>query len=982
MIGLGSGSVADDLLMISPSAATPANVVKRRPLADLLSADNGITYNEGSLGKFRLGAPNTNDNPLTMDRFINLDGNDLAITTGTSGGSVVAKFEGGTSGTDYGVSLNADGVEAINLTGRTNINTTGSATTYIGNATSPTVVLGQTDINVSGPARTSIGSTDLASEVKIVATLNTIGFNGATISSTEIYGDLSKRNGNADFYLDGTDEFHVETPSGKTALSMGEALPTPGFNVARAITPTTSGELLVTDEGVKLNVSGAGLSASVLASSAGTIELNASGDFSLTSANLSVSSSGVITDNTGAVEINDDLTVTGVTNINVTGTAATTIGNTDATLTLLGQSVGVTGDVTINDNLTVNGNTSLGTSVTDDFSLTSSGLNVSLTGELSNNAGALVVNDDLTVTGVTNINVTGTAATTIGNTDATLTLLGQSVGVTGDVTINDDLTVNGSTSLGTNATDDFTLTSSGLNVALNGDLTNANGAVVVNDDLTVTGLTNINVTGTAATTIGNTDATLTLLGQSVGVTGDVTINDNLTVNGNTALGTTNADDFTLTSSGLNVATSGIITDDNSAVEIQDDLSVNSGNIDLDVTSNNLSIIGLSAGSVTDELLLIDPATDVVKRKPLSDLLAADAGITYNESGSGKMRLGSANGTGNPLLGDRWINLDNNDLTFTTNGGGSTVLGLEGGSAGSNYGVAMNANGTGSITLYGATNINVSGSSATSIGTTDGAFTLASTNLNITSAGVINDLVGAVELNDDVTISGNLDVTGTGTNTIGDALATNTILGTTSLTGTTDINTTGTASTSIGNATGTVSVTGTTTMKDGSALRFEDADASNYSSFEVGNQSVDLQYVLPTSAPTATNNILKATTTTNPITLAWSNPNSAVAYETNSPGAWTGAQDNVTVPNDATVMRVSASAALELNGLSPTGVPNGRIVVLVNVGANAITLKDNNSGTAGAGFILPADADIILAADGSVTVMYDAASTGWRVLAVN
>ena len=249
-------------------------------------------------------------------------------------------------------------------------------------------------------------------------------------------------------------------------------------------------------------------------------------------------------------------------------------------------------------------------------------------------------------------------------------------------------------------------------------------------------------------------------------------------------------------------------------------------------------------------------------------------------------------------------------------------------------------------------------------------------MNVATNGDISNAAGDVVVNDNLDVVGNVDITGTGTNTIGAATST------TNIVGATNINTTGSANTAIGNTTGTVSVTGTTTLELGSELRFEDSDGTNYSAFKAGNQSADLVYTLPTAAPTASNKVLTATTTTAPYTLAWSNPNSAVVYDVNSPTQWAGNQDNVTVPTDATIMRVSAAGAIELNGLNPTDVANGRIMVIVNVGANAITLKDNNSGTANAGFILPGDADVILAADGSVTLMYDSASGGWRVLSVN
>jgi hypothetical protein len=388
---------------------------------------------------------------------------------------------------------------------------------------------------------------------------------------------------------------------------------------------------------------------------------------------------------------------------------------------------------------------------------------------------------------------------------------------------------------------------------------------------------------------------------------------------------------------------------------------------------------------------------------------AEEGLQYDVA-TGEFKLGNAtNGTA-PIVSSRFVRVGTGGtLTFNTgaskmlelNNDGSVNISTTGTTTTTigNTGTTLDVNANGmtvdatTLTMTAPTmsststtsntinalslTLNNTSGNATTIGNTNGTFELISDELNVATSGDISDDGG------NVVIADNLDVTGTGTNNIGVATSTNTILGTTTITGTTSINATGTSSTTIGNTTGTVSITGTTTMKSASELRFEDNDGlAHYSSFKAGAQTANLQYTLPTSAPTATNNVLKATTTANPLTLAWSNPNSAVVYDVDSPTQWTGNQDNVPVPSDATVMRVSSSGDIDLNGLSPTGATMGRIVVLVNAGTNAITLKDNNSGTVNAGFILPGDADVVLDDDGSVTLMYDSNTGGWRVLSVN
>lgn len=81
---------------------------------------------------------------------------------------------------------------------------------------------------------------------------------------------------------------------------------------------------------------------------------------------------------------------------------------------------------------------------------------------------------------------------------------------------------------------------------------------------------------------------------------------------------------------------------------------------------------------------------------------------------------------------------------------------------------------------------------------------------------------------------------------------------------------------------------------------------------------------------------------------------------------------------ASVIRASASAAYNLTGL--TGGAAGRIVLLENVGANAITLTHDATSTAANRFFCPANVDFSLAAGASVWLQYDSTSSRWRVVA--
>jgi len=82
--------------------------------------------------------------------------------------------------------------------------------------------------------------------------------------------------------------------------------------------------------------------------------------------------------------------------------------------------------------------------------------------------------------------------------------------------------------------------------------------------------------------------------------------------------------------------------------------------------------------------------------------------------------------------------------------------------------------------------------------------------------------------------------------------------------------------------------------------------------------------------------------------------------------------------------ISADAARNVTGIAPGATPDGRMIVLVNVGAFAITLKNANAGSLAANrfnFVGGVDGDLIIAPNGTVTLIYDNVNTtkGWRLI---
>ena len=419
--------------------------------------------------------------------------------------------------------------------------------------------------------------------------------------------------------------------------------------------------------------------------------------------------------------------------------------------------------------------------------------------------------------------------------------------------------------------------------------------------------------------------------------------------------------------------------------------------------------GVDADAAPTQMLTLN-ANNEVRITTLSG--TADQGIVYT---NGQYLLGATTTTAVPFTTNRFVNIDANNFSITANAGANTPLEITGGA---NSGVALTANGSGNVTLTSNATGDITLTSADDLTTTAVdvlALASATTNIN-TAAGNVN--IGSATATNTILGTTNINVAGSQATSIGNATGTLTLTGATTLAG--SLNQTGTGQVTFsgnvaasngldvtnanltvgisqftvdvatGNTAvaGTLDVDGVTTFNSAAALsnanelKFSEptVDGTNYTSFKAGTQAADLEYTLPTTAPTSTNRVLTATTFANPMTLAWSNPNAEVVYGVDNTTAWGANQDNVAVPSEKTVMRVSSSADINLSGLNAS--VNGRIIVLVNVGANDITLKHNNSSTAGNQFKLPGAADIVLAPDGSVTLMYDTTSAVWRVLSVN
>ncbi len=221
----------------------------------------------------------------------------------------------------------------------------------------------------------------------------------------------------------------------------------------------------------------------------------ANGDISINTANSGANTTiGRATGHTTTV--NGTTAILGTTDINVTGSSGTTIGNASSTLTSNAGTLDINAATA-----TIDASTSLGiTGLTNVNIIGTAATTIgNATSTLTSDAGTLDINaatatidatTALTVVAPTSINVTGLAATTIGNSTSALT---SNAGT---------LTVNATTASVTAATSLTVVAPTSINV------TGSSGTTIGNENSTtaITGPTNINITGSALTRIGNSGA--------------------------------------------------------------------------------------------------------------------------------------------------------------------------------------------------------------------------------------------------------------------------------------------------------------------------------------------------------------------------------------------------------------------------------------------------------------------------------------------
>lgn len=98
----------------------------------------------------------------------------------------------------------------------------------------------------------------------------------------------------------------------------------------------------------------------------------------------------------------------------------------------------------------------------------------------------------------------------------------------------------------------------------------------------------------------------------------------------------------------------------------------------------------------------------------------------------------------------------------------------------------------------------------------------------------------------------------------------------------------------------------------------------------------------------------------------------------SPAQITADQNDYALNATATLIRLNTDASRTITGFNATG-NNGRLVMIINVGANDLVLANENAGSSAANRIITGTgADLTLTAGQSCWLIYDETSTRWRV----
>lgn len=708
----------------------------RRAMASSLALE-GVMWQSGA---FRLGGNTNTAVPLLSTRFINLDNQDLVFTR-FGGANTMLTMSGGAN--------------SFTLDATTNINTTGGLTTTIGNPLALTTIGGQLDPR--GIIRNNVGDVVIHDELQIIGYTQ---INVGVDADVDIGNILGTNNQTINLSVG-------QGPNGNLTMNNIKNDPTPlkmlTLNAMNQVRTKLLGDMA--EEGIQFQNGayrlGAAASMPLPLRAKAYLEnrfVNLD-QFAISFTNGNAGMDGVtFFELDGAVGGAPRVQATALTNINVSGPAATNIGN-----------LATGGAVTVFSSSTITNQSGTAYSITSGSSTTINvGTNYSL--NVGGNATESIGGFLLTTVG-------GTVTTTSNGTNTTTVLAGNLVeNASGNI-------VQNATDINSNATQD-------VNILANN---------------------NVNITATSNITENATDISSTATAGIGQVSTDykrvTSNNSNITVGNNESVAITNTYALTAATANINASGPGNTQIGNGLggpvggrVGIGIPASPPSvttahvppvfANILLDVNGQpgvpNTRVRSLgnnhpTAFNMAFDGVVIADNNGTLRRVPQTTIVNADNGLIYNETGSDYMvRLGTltqGNALANrPLQSNRYVNLDNWILGFNRGAGADLMFTLDAGAD------AITVDGV-TTTVLGSANVNVNttGPGATTIGSTgtggavafNSSTTIASTavsNISATSTtGNIQLTTNAGNINSNATGSINLtatvDIVGNATNNV-------------------------------------------------------------------------------------------------------------------------------------------------------------------------------------------------------------------------
>ncbi|HLP27869.1 MAG TPA: hypothetical protein VK147_04450, partial [Candidatus Didemnitutus sp.] len=396
---------------------------------------------------------------------------------------------------------------------------------------------------------------------------------------------------------------------------------------------------------------------------------------------------------TGTITMTGPTNVTGATTINTTGTANTTIGNTGVGATTITLNAGTTGDIVL-------GGVDADATPTELLTITAGGQvrrstmsgtaqeGLVFTSGAYRLGGAANTDNPLLADRFVNVDASDLSFTANGGAEVPLVVTGGAAsGVILTASAAGNIVLNG-VDVGVAATDFLTIDASNnvrrspiAGIAQEGIVFTTGayrlgGTANTDNPFLTNRFVNIDASNLSFTSDGGASTTMLLTGgansgvaMTTAGTGTITMTGPTDVTGATTINTTGTANTTIGNTGVGATT----------------VTLNAG------ATGNIVLGGVDTEATPTEILTIT-ATNEVRRSTLSG--TAQEGIVFT---SGAYRLGGAANTDNPLLTDRFVNVDASDLSFTANGGAEVPLVVTGGAA---SGVILTASAAGNIVLNG------------------------------------------------------------------------------------------------------------------------------------------------------------------------------------------------------------------------------------------------------------------------------------------